>query len=404
MDERRMQLRIGLMVLGIAIIVAILLFTFGGQENPFDYFRAKNVFYVKFPEAPSVTEDTPVRKSGVRIGRVAKVRLSEEVGGIELDDGIGAVVTIQIDRNRRIFNDEICLIKRNLLGDAVLEFTRTTDAPPVKEVEKPGGWLTGKVQSDPVQLVGNLESDLLTALKSVAETSDEIRNFMEKMNAFLGTEEELAPKQERLNNILDRALTTMESMDRLAKNANDVIGKQEVKDAVDQFPLVIQDVRDTLGHMTSTLDGIDESVHLVNRNLRNIEGFTEPLGEQGPVVIERLDRGAQKLEQLMGEMYTFSQALNSGNGTVGRLVHDDELYENLNSTVANIEALAEKLEPVIWNAQVFSDKIARHPELLGVRGALQRSPGTKGVPRFSELEKTSFFSRPSESPRISQPR
>jgi len=399
-----MQLRIGLMVVGIAIIVAILLFAFGGQESPLEYFQVKNVFYVKFPEAPSVTADTPVRKSGVRIGRVAKVRLPEEVGEIELDNGTGAVVTIEIDRNRRIFNDEICLIKRNLIGDAVLEFTRRIDAPPVKKPESPGSWLSGKVQSDPVQLVGNLESDLLTALKSVADTSDEIRDFMLKMNAFLGTEDELGPKQERLNNILDRALTTMQSMETLANNANDVIGKQEVKDTVDQFPLVIQDVRTTLGHMTSTLDGIDESVRLVNRNLRNIEGFTESLGEQGPVVIERLDRGAERLESLMGEMYTFGQALNSQKGTVGRLVHDPELYENMNSAVANIEELSRKLEPVVWNAQVFSDKIARHPELLGVRGALQRNPGTKGVPQFPELEKTSFFSRSSEPPRSVQPR
>jgi len=33
---------------------------------------------------------------------------------------------------------------------------------------------------------------------------------------------------------------------------------------------------------------------------------------------------------------------------------------------------------------VFSDKIARHPELLGVRGALSSSPGVKGVPRYHE--------------------
>ncbi len=403
-----MQLRIGLMVVGIAVIVAILLFAFGGQESPFEYFQPKNVFYVKFPEAPSVTPDTPVQKSGVRIGRVSRVRLHEEVDEVQLDDGIGAVVTIEIDRNRRIFNDEICLIKRNLLGDAILEFTRRAGAPPVKQPEKPRAWLTGKVQSDPVQLVGNLESDLLTALKSVAETSDEIRNFMEKMNAFLGAEDELGPKQERLDNILDRALTTMQSIEDLANNANDVIGdehlKQQVRDAVDEFPLVMQDVRNTLGHMTSTLDGIDESVHLVNRNLRNIEGFTQPLGEQGPVVIERLDRGAQRLEMLMGEMYTFGKALNSEEGTVGRLVRDPELYDNLNSAVANIEELTRKLEPVVWNVQVFSDKIARHPELLGVRGALQRSSGTKGVPRLSELKRPPSFLRSSEYPQISQPR
>jgi phospholipid/cholesterol/gamma-HCH transport system substrate-binding protein len=41
------------------------------------------------------------------------------------------------------------------------------------------------------------------------------------------------------------------------------------------------------------------------------------------------------------------------------------------------------MKPIIHDARVFSDKIARHPELLGVRGAIQRNAGTKGVPRFS---------------------
>jgi hypothetical protein len=51
---------------------------------------------------------------------------------------------------------------------------------------------------------------------------------------------------------------------------------------------------------------------------------------------------------------------------------------------------------VVRDARVFSDKIARHPELLGVRGAIQRNPGTKGVPSLSELQRTSYYSEPSE--------
>ncbi len=37
----------------------------------------------------------------------------------------------------------------------------------------------------------------------------------------------------------------------------------------------------------------------------------------------------------------------------------------------------EQLKPILDDARVFSDKIARHPETLGVRGALQRNPGIK---------------------------
>ena len=49
----------------------------------------------------------------------------------------------------------------------------------------------------------------------------------------------------------------------------------------------------------------------------------------------------------------------------------------ININVAEFDAFKHSALPVVADARVFADKIARHPELLGVRGALQRSPGTK---------------------------
>ncbi|MEJ1731091.1 MlaD family protein, partial [Escherichia coli] len=70
---------------------------------------------IEFPEAPGVTDASPVRKSGILIGRVVRVEL--------LDEG-GALVTAEIERGRRLFNDEVCRINRTLLGDSTLEFVK----------------------------------------------------------------------------------------------------------------------------------------------------------------------------------------------------------------------------------------------------------------------------------------
>jgi phospholipid/cholesterol/gamma-HCH transport system substrate-binding protein len=56
---------------------------------------------------------------------------------------------------------------------------------------------------------------------------------------------------------------------------------------------------------------------------------------------------------------------------------DPDLYQNLNKAAQNIAQITCELRPIVSDARVFADKIARHPELLGVRGAIQRSPGTK---------------------------
>jgi phospholipid/cholesterol/gamma-HCH transport system substrate-binding protein len=430
MEERVIQFRIGLMVLVTLIITVFLLMLFGGQQKPLKWFERKQVFYVQFREAPGVIEDTPVQKSGIRIGRVREVRLADEITDRELPPDVGAVVTIEIDQERRIFTDEVCRIKRNLLGDAVLEFVRAgpkpdpqdrgapdpssstgspeipAEDPPRKAVE-PGTWLVGRVQTDPIQLVGNLEADVSNAIQSIAETSDEIRDFVDKINEFFGTREELEPRRERLDKIMEKTLATMEQMETLTQHANEVIGdedvKRQLKDAVDEVPEVLHDVRGTLDRVRGTLDGMDETVRLVNKNLQNIEGFTEPLGERGGVVVDRLDRGAQKLELLLDELHAFSRALNSREGSFGRLVHDPELYDNLNQAVADVDDLIGQMRPVVWNARVFSDKIARHPGVV-VRDAIRPGPGTKGVPQFPELEGAPRSPQPYSVPRVLAPR
>lgn len=70
-----MQFRVGVVVLGTLIITAILLVIFGKLPSliPGRYYTIR----VYFDYANGVDKDTPVRKSGVLIGRVTDVRLTD---------------------------------------------------------------------------------------------------------------------------------------------------------------------------------------------------------------------------------------------------------------------------------------------------------------------------------------
>jgi phospholipid/cholesterol/gamma-HCH transport system substrate-binding protein len=422
MDQRLMQLRIGLMVVFIGLIIAILLFMIGGEQSLVYWLQRKQVFHVYFSEAPGVTRGTPVRKAGIRIGRVSHVQYAEDVDDPnireQLDDRRkqgGVVVTIEIDRNRRIYSDEVCRVRNDsLMGDAVLVFVRGrgenepgnngNGAPggrhdpgpqpsPLPQdqsrtVLPPGTLLEGEVDLGPLQLARELQDEFAVAIQSVAETSNEIRIFAERMNEFLGSREEAGPRQEQFGDVIDTTSSAMKSVKELADNANQVIG----------------DMRNTLDRASRTFDKMDDTISRLNNSLGNIQRFTEDLGERGPVMIERLERGSENLELLLAQMYAFSQALNSQEGTLGRLIRDPQLYENLNKAVANIEQVSRDLKPVVRDVRVFSDKIARHPELLGVRGALEQTTGTKGAPRLSELLGTSGRANPTSYPSHAPPR
>ena len=115
MDDRVMQFRVGVMVLATLLIVGILLMLFG---RSFERFQSSYKLYVKFAEAPGVTKGTPVRKSGIRIGEVSDVRLSD------VDRQV--LVTLDIFKQHQIYGDEDCMVMMSLVGDSALEFVRTT--------------------------------------------------------------------------------------------------------------------------------------------------------------------------------------------------------------------------------------------------------------------------------------
>lgn len=418
MDERLIQFRIGVMVLATVIITASLVIMFGGRKPVLDWLETKQVLYILVEDAPGVTPDTPVLKSGIRIGKVTNVQLADEVDGeMNIPEDIGAVITVEIDKDRRIYEDEICRISLSILGDAKLEFVREQTKsepddqqqpslelrmkPPVGGVQeetepedqprkqvKPHAKLRGVVATDPIQLVSNLEEDLVKAVASVAGTSDEIRQFVEKLNRFIGTDEEFESTRTQFTEIVDKTLATVDKISQVADNLNDVIGDEQVKtdlkDTVAQMHDAFGKVDGVLDQMSGTLVGVDGTVARLNTNLDNIQEFTKPLGERGKVVIERLEQGVEKLDLLMGELHTFGQSLNSDQGTLGQLVHNPELYDNLNQAVGNIEDLTVQLRPIVRDARVFSDKIARHPGIL-FSDAIRPGVGTKGIPSFSDL-------------------
>ncbi len=110
MDERVVQFRVGVTVLAALIITGILMLLFG--EAP-SLLRGQYTIYIKFHSAPGVSRDTPVEKSGIRIGKVTKVQFAP-------DNDV--LITASIDGGIELFRDEAVQIKQSLLGDARLEF------------------------------------------------------------------------------------------------------------------------------------------------------------------------------------------------------------------------------------------------------------------------------------------
>jgi phospholipid/cholesterol/gamma-HCH transport system substrate-binding protein len=143
-----------------------------------------------------------------------------------------------------------------------------------------------------------------------------------------------------------------------------------MKAAIEALPQVMADLR-------TTVQGIGTVVDSADRNLRNLEGLTKPLGDRGEQMVAQVDRTIGRLDETLQQAALFTKALNESQGTLGKLVRDPKVYDDLAQAANNVNKLTKELRPIVDDVRVFTDKIARHPEQLGVRGALDRRPGLK---------------------------
>ncbi len=141
MDERVIKFRVGVMVLATLIIAGILVLLFGDTPS---LVRDDYTVYMHFEDAPGVSEGTPVRKSGILIGRVRSVRFAEQ-GGV--------IVEAEIYRDVKLYHSEVPQVSGSLLGgDVVIQFVRRSSNVP-SELAAPPPAATGRSRDGAPQVL-----------------------------------------------------------------------------------------------------------------------------------------------------------------------------------------------------------------------------------------------------------
>lgn len=385
MDERALRFRVGVVVLAASLITVILVLRFGSRPR---FSRDTYKILVRFPSASGVAVDTPVRKSGIQIGWVSDVELLDE-GGVRL--------TMQIDSQYTLKRSEVCRIGTASLvtGDAKLEFMprdkrdpsylaefdtdRSGDLDAQEEAAaaqpiKDGDYLAnGQVAKDPLQVIVDAEERIGGAFLAMQDTAVRISRLVTAANAALGNNDD------QLRRIIQKTELAVDSFRTASNSFNQLIADPQIQ----------QDIRDTLRKMPGTVDKLNDTIGEFDRRLKAIGGeaervvanlatFTEPLAKNGDRLATGLVNTLQNVDKLTAELSALAESINRGEGTLGRLVYEDHVYQDLRKTIKRFDRVMLQVELIARDARVAVDKVARDPYRLGVPGLLnRRSPGGK---------------------------
>lgn len=381
--EARFAYRVGIVVICAAIILAILVMLFG------EGWKSQYTLFVDTPTAPNVTVNTPVRKNGIRIGRVSEVENRDR----------SVRLTLKISSDEAIFENEICTIgTASFLGDAVIDFVPGIQPDRGEALIDRKSVLASnvKVERNPVEVMDvflNLESELRGTLDSIQQAGDSVNSTFNDIGVMMqGLQEGVAGDGSEFRTFLDnaktlsaKAETAIDNFNAFMINVNEFAGDPELRgtimDAVAKLPELLDEVNSTVTATRETITGFQGVSESAEENLANLTDFTRAIGEQGPELVENLNASLLKIDSLVADIGSFAEGIGNSEGTVGKLLNDPELYNNLNETVRNAREISNQLKPIIIQLQPLMDDVrytvdgvARDPGQLGIRGALNRTP------------------------------
>lgn len=411
------------------ILLAVLTILFGGFPN---YFKRTDNYTIIFDNALGVAPGTPIRRSGVRIGEVSSVKLDNTTGKVE--------VVIRVDENVILPKGDRPTLAQTLLGgEAAIAFIPPAKRQPGDEQPiEPGAVLQGVTPIDAGSLVQQT-SDLvkpaqeaLAEIRKVAEginkmgpvieetvkdfrevgkmakdVGPELKKAAEEISALTKLVRETIPEFKKTNEEIQVAVRTWnkvgERVDVLVKTNEDKITKSidRIEDTLKRVNEVFSDenqrnVRDTLKNVKNasgqfdelikdsrvTLKQVNDSLKRADEALNDLQKAVKPFGERGPAIVKNIDESAENLNKTLKEVRELIQMAVRSDGTVSKLVFDPSLYNNLNDSATMVTKILPRLDRVLRDMEIFADKLARHPELIGLGGAIRPSSGMKETPPF----------------------
>jgi phospholipid/cholesterol/gamma-HCH transport system substrate-binding protein len=436
MNDRTMRLGIGLFVLAALLLLGALILMFGSLPT---YFKRSNYYTIRFVDAPGVGVGTPVRRSGVRIGEVSNVILDDERGIVRVEVAIDPRFTLRRNEQPTL---NIGLLGSDVSIDFVPE--PTEEGQPVdRSVVEPGSEMVGvrpanvntllsrasqvaptaqdalneirrslqrlermsPLAEETMREYRDLAKDVRRAIPDLQRTNTEAQNLakdlrdaLPKVQRNLDDFGAAARSWNRLGERLDVwAQGNLENLTKTLDNLNTVLTRvsnvfseenlrnwrnilQNTSTASQRFDSIsrnldslMQDARPVGKHLNDTLTRMDVSMDDIRRTFA-------PYTARSESTSRNLDESMAKLNRTLTDMRGLRNTLDQ-DGTVQRLLKDPSLYANLNEAACLLVRSMPRLERILKDLETFSDKLARHPELLGVRGAIRPSEGLKQPPQ-----------------------
>jgi len=306
------EFKVGLLVvLGLLLLFIGVNFLKGGG-----IFSKNREFYAVFDNSSGLQPSNEVQMNGVKVGQVLSVDLKS-------DDASKVVVKFSIENDELQIPDssDIELISSDILGTKALALHLFSGKIPAADLRYYEDQDTFRFANTEQSLQSRIDEEILPLKKKTEELIGSVEDIIVSVNAFWDT---------------SAAYTIDESL-------------YEVRDAIDKFGELANNLSVLISNETEQVDKILKDVHEITDNLSNksdkisnvidnISAISDTLADSDikSVIVET----KTTLTELNGVLAD----VNSGQGTIGKLLHTDSLHNELIQTNQSLQNLLDDFE------------------------------------------------------------
>lgn len=293
------EIKAGLIAL-LAIVGFVILFQFMKGKS---LFTTDNEFYAKFDNVEGLAASNPVSINGLKVGQV------DQIIPITSKDGkIHFVVKVTVDDDFEFSKKStIEIFEPGLMSGKEMRINLAYGQPFAKDGDTLSGSFTLSMMNNISSQVGPVKDQLQSVLKRVDSLTNSANQILNDQN------------KEEIRSLLINLNKTVAAFEGTSRQTNALLANSDPK---------IQQM-------------------LNNANLATISARTA-IDKYGKVAddvdVQKLNNTIEKLSLSADKLNGVISGVQSGEGSLGKLTKDEQLYNNLNAASENLNKLMEDLK------------------------------------------------------------
>ena len=280
-----------------------------------DIFSKSNYININFENTIGLYPTNSVIINGLEVGRIKEIKLA--------DDGKNQVlVKISLPNDFIIPEDSKFSIESvDFLGKKAISIKKGLSATPTNNKSIYQGITT----PDMFASISNELSPITEKLNKLLSSVDTMIN---DVHAALGYGE-----NSKLKVAVSSATEALESANQMLGDVSEIFKSQK-----NHIENLIKNADSTIANTNTITKRFAESSDNIGNIVRNFDTLSYKLAQAD------LDKTIEATKKVMEEVNTLLASVNNGEGTLGKIAKDEELYKSIDKTINSLNTLLEDLK------------------------------------------------------------